>query len=191
MPAELSGAGTSTVIVTADGVRSNSTTVVLSGSLPAPSPSPSPSPRPTPTPTPTRLPLQRPLQRLHQRPRPRVHQRQHRHPPLLLLLHSTPTPTPSPSPTPSPTPTPTPNPSPVASTRVVISQIFGGGGNSGAPFRNDFIEDLQQRQLARRSNWMVSTICERHCIFVVGDASYFRCAVTRSILSGSGRFGRK
>jgi predicted extracellular nuclease len=25
-------------------------------------------------------------------------------------------------------------------TKVVISQIYGGGGNSGAPFRNDFIE---------------------------------------------------
>ena len=32
----------------------------------------------------------------------------------------------------SPTPTPSPN--------IVISQVFGGGGNSGAPFRNDFIE---------------------------------------------------
>ena len=27
-----------------------------------------------------------------------------------------------------------------ASNKVVISQIFGGGGNSGSPFRNDFIE---------------------------------------------------
>ena len=26
------------------------------------------------------------------------------------------------------------------SSHIVISQIFGGGGNSGAPFRNDFIE---------------------------------------------------
>jgi len=60
----------------------------------------------------------------------------------------TPTPSPSPSPTPSPTatPTPTPNPSPSpspspdSSPKIVISQIFGGGGNSGAPLRNDFIE---------------------------------------------------
>jgi predicted extracellular nuclease len=29
---------------------------------------------------------------------------------------------------------------PVSQDRVVISQIYGGGGNSGAPFRNDFIE---------------------------------------------------
>ena len=28
----------------------------------------------------------------------------------------------------------------VAANKLVISQIFGGGGNSGAPFRNDFIE---------------------------------------------------
>jgi hypothetical protein len=29
---------------------------------------------------------------------------------------------------------------PVASTSVLISQIYGGGGNAGAPWRNDFIE---------------------------------------------------
>jgi uncharacterized protein (TIGR03437 family) len=58
----------------------------------------------------------------------------------------TPTPTPSPSATPtpspsaSPTPNPSPTPSPDGSPTIVISQIFGGGGNSGAPFRNDFIE---------------------------------------------------
>lgn len=39
-------------------------------------------------------------------------------------------------PSPSPTPTPTPDLAPT----IVINQIFGGGGNSGAPFRNDFIE---------------------------------------------------
>ena len=52
----------------------------------------------------------------------------------------TPTPSPSPSPTPAPSPSPSPTPTPDASPHVVISQIFGGGGNSGAPFRNDFIE---------------------------------------------------
>ena len=51
-----------------------------------------------------------------------------------------PTPLPSPSPTPSPTPSPSPSPSPTSGTVVVISQVFGGGGNSGAPLRNDFIE---------------------------------------------------
>jgi uncharacterized protein (TIGR03437 family) len=29
---------------------------------------------------------------------------------------------------------------PISQDKVVISQIYGGGGNSGAPFRNDFIE---------------------------------------------------
>jgi uncharacterized protein (TIGR03437 family) len=36
--------------------------------------------------------------------------------------------------------TPTPTPTPDTSPHIVISQVFGGGGNSGAPFRNDFIE---------------------------------------------------
>lgn len=40
----------------------------------------------------------------------------------------------------TPTPSPSPSPTPDAAPRVVISQVFGGGGNSGAPFRNDFIE---------------------------------------------------
>lgn len=74
VPPELSGAGTSTVIVTADGVQSNSVSVNIGGTPPTP----------TPTPTP---------------------------------------------------PTPTPSTS-----GIVISQIYGGGGNSGAPLRNDFIE---------------------------------------------------
>ncbi|HKG59447.1 MAG TPA: lamin tail domain-containing protein [Pyrinomonadaceae bacterium] len=82
IPAELRGAGTSTLLVSADDVQSNSASLVLAGATP------------------------------------------------------TPTPTPIPSPSPSPSPTPTPGTSP----HVVISQIFGGGGNSGAPFRNDFIE---------------------------------------------------
>lgn len=55
---------------------------------------------------------------------------------------STPSPMPSPTPTANPLPSPTPTPSPVSdpSSAVVISQIFGGGGNTGAPYRNDFIE---------------------------------------------------
>jgi len=82
VPAELSGAGMSTLVVTADGVQSNSVSVSIGGTAP----------------------------------------------------------TPTPTPTPSPSPTPSPFPSPEASPQIVISQIFGGGGNSGAPFRNDFIE---------------------------------------------------
>ena len=50
----------------------------------------------------------------------------------LMLAGATPTPTPTPSPSPAPTPDSSPH--------IVISQVFGGGGNSGAPFRNDFIE---------------------------------------------------
>jgi hypothetical protein len=33
-----------------------------------------------------------------------------------------------------------PNPAGAASPDVVVSQIYGGGGNSGAPFTNDFVE---------------------------------------------------
>ena len=108
LPEELGAAGSSTLVVTADGVRSNSVSVVIGGSAPTPTPTPTPTPNPTPSPT------------------------------------ATPTPTPSPSPSPSPTPTPIPSPSPTptpdASPAIVISQIYGGGGNAGAPFRNDFIE---------------------------------------------------
>jgi uncharacterized protein (TIGR03437 family) len=56
----------------------------------------------------------------------------HSNPVSLVLSGAPPNPTPSPTPSPSPTPDSSPH--------IVISQIFGGGGNSGAPFRNDFIE---------------------------------------------------
>ena len=84
VPAELRGAGKCTLIVTADGVQSNSVSVTMGG------------------------------------------------------ITSTPTPTPTPSPTQTPTPSPSPTPAPASA--LVISQIFGGGGNAAAPFRNDFIE---------------------------------------------------
>ena len=96
VPAELSGAGRSTLVVTADGVQSNPVSVVLAGNVPTPTPTPTPAP--------------------------------------------TPSPSPSPSPVSTPTPLPTPTPSPDSSPKIVISQIYGGGGNSGAPLRNDFIE---------------------------------------------------
>src|SRR4030095_4091387 len=83
-------------------------------------------------------------------------------------LNSSPTPQPSPTPTPSATPTPTPtpvispspspssSPTPPATTKIVISQIFGGGGNSGAPFRNDFIEIFNNgTQTINLSGWSV------------------------------------
>jgi uncharacterized protein (TIGR03437 family) len=60
---------------------------------------------------------------------------------------SPPTPGPSPQPSPSPSPLPSPIPSPTPSpSKVVISQIFGGGGNSGALYRNDFIEIFNSGQ---------------------------------------------
>ena len=53
----------------------------------------------------------------------------------------TPTPTPSGTPTPTPSVTPTPTPSPGGgSPSIVISQIYGGGGASGAQYTNDFVE---------------------------------------------------
>jgi uncharacterized protein (TIGR03437 family) len=102
VPAELRGAGGSSLVVTADGVRSNPVSVVLVGVAPTPTPTPSPSPTATPSPSPS--------------------------------------PTATPSPSTTPTPSPSPTPSPGASPSIVISQIFGGGGNAGAPFRNDYIE---------------------------------------------------
>ena len=51
IPSELSGAGTATLIVNADGVQSNPVTVELGGAAPTPSPSPSPSLSPSPTPS--------------------------------------------------------------------------------------------------------------------------------------------
>ena len=83
-------------------------------------------------------------------------------PSQITVTQPTPTPTPSPSPTPTPTPTPvgspspSPSPTPVPATRVVISQIFGGGGNSGAPYRNDFIEIFNSGQSAvNLAGWSV------------------------------------
>lgn len=92
IPPDLSGAGTATLIVTADGVQSNPVTVELGGVAPTPSPSPSPSPVPTPE----------------------------------------------------------------TLSQIVISQIFGGGGNSGAPFRNDFIEIFNRGSVAvNLAGWSV------------------------------------
>lgn len=50
------------------------------------------------------------------------------------------TPTPTPTPTPTLTPTPTPTPAPPATPGVVINEIYGGGGNSGATFNQDYVE---------------------------------------------------
>src|SRR6266403_295653 len=42
--------------------------------------------------------------------------------------------------TPTPTPTPTATPTPPVPHTVVISQVYGGGGNSGSTYKNDFFE---------------------------------------------------
>ena len=49
-------------------------------------------------------------------------------------------PTPSPTPPPVSTPTPSPTATPAAPNSLVISQIYGGGGNAGATYANDYIE---------------------------------------------------
>lgn len=52
--------------------------------------------------------------------------------------------------------TATPSPAAAVSTNIVISQVFGGGGNATAPFKNDFIE-LYNRGAAAQSlaGWSV------------------------------------
>lgn len=95
-------------------------------STPGPSPTPTPSPIETPTPLVTPTPTPNPT--------------------------PTATPTATPTPTPAATPSPTPNPN----TKVVISQVYGGGGNSGATLKNDFIEILNVgNQPVNLSGWSV------------------------------------
>jgi len=137
VPAELRGAGTSTLVVSADGVQSNSVSLVLAGATPTPTPTPPPTPTPTPTPTP--------------------------------------------SPTPSPAPSPSPSPTPGASPRIVISQIFGGGGNSGAPFRNDFIEILNAgNSTTNLSGWSVQ--------YASATASTWSVTPLTSVTLGPGQY---
>jgi hypothetical protein len=66
----------------------------------------------------------------------------------------TPTPVPSVTATPTPAPTPSPNASPI--TKIVISQVYGGGGNSGATWKNDFIEVFNAgNQAVNLTGWSV------------------------------------
>src|ERR1051325_3465043 len=56
----------------------------------------------------------------------------------------------------APTPTPSPSPSPDVAPNIVISQVFGGGGNAGAPLRNDFLEIFNAGNTAvNLSGWSV------------------------------------
>jgi hypothetical protein len=56
---------------------------------------------------------------------------------VLTVTVPTATPTPTPTTTPAPTATATPTPMPG---KLVISQVYGGGGNNGAPYNADFVE---------------------------------------------------
>ncbi|HEV7394974.1 MAG TPA: DNA/RNA non-specific endonuclease [Pyrinomonadaceae bacterium] len=52
----------------------------------------------------------------------------------------TPSASPTPTATPTPTPSPTPSPSPTPVQPIAISQVYGGGGNSGSNYKNDYVE---------------------------------------------------
>ncbi|MFS8086923.1 MAG: lamin tail domain-containing protein, partial [Acidobacteriota bacterium] len=111
---------------------------LASSPTPGPSPTATPTPSPTPTPTPTPTPSPTPTPTPTPTPSPMP----------------TPTPSPSPSPSPSTSPSPSPSPSPVA--KVVISQIYGGGGNSGATLKNDFIEVFNSgNQTVSLTGWSI------------------------------------
>lgn len=100
----------------------NSKTPVNSCTEPQPTPTPTPAASPTPPPSPTPTPLPTPAPTPSSTPTPAA------------------TPTPTPLPTPIPTPSQTPTPAPPPAGTIVISQIYGGGGNSSATYQNDFIE---------------------------------------------------
>ncbi|HWW76267.1 MAG TPA: lamin tail domain-containing protein, partial [Pyrinomonadaceae bacterium] len=109
-------------------------------SPPAPLPSPTPTPTPTVTPTPTATPSSSPSPTSTPTPAPTSTPTPTATPTPSSTPTPTITPTPSPTSTPTPTPSPTASPSPTPQASVVISQVYGGGGNSGAPYRSDFIE---------------------------------------------------
>jgi predicted extracellular nuclease len=63
---------------------------------------------------------------------------------------------PTPTPTPGPTPTPTPGDEIQGTPLIVISQVYGGGGNSGASYKNDYIELFNRGDgIADLSGWSV------------------------------------
>ncbi len=68
----------------------------------------------------------------------------------------TPTATPTPTPTPTPMPTPTPTPNPGVAGTVVISQVYGGGGNASATYLNDYVELFNRSaSTVNIGNWSV------------------------------------
>ena len=61
-----------------------------------------------------------------------------------------------PTPTPTPTPSPTPSPTPVPGGAIVISQVYGGGGNANAVYKNDYIEIFNRSsETVTLNNWSV------------------------------------
>ena len=128
------------------------TATPISTPTPAPTPSPTPTPLPTPSATPTPSPMPTPA------PTP--------------IPTPVPTPLPSPTPMPTPAPIPTPMPTPPAPGTVVISQIYGGGGNASATYQNDFIElfnrgveavdvtgwSVQYQNATGAGTWQVTTL---------------------------------
>lgn len=138
---------------------------------PTPTPTPTPIPTPIPSPTPTPTPIPTPIATPSPTPTPTATPT----PTPSPSPSATPIPSPSPSPTatpiPTPTASPTPTPTPTANPKIVISQLFGGGGNANAPLRNDFIElfnngpspiDLTgwsvQYASATATNWSVTSL---------------------------------
>lgn len=97
-------------------VDKNNNRVLVYGTLPDPSPIPTSTPTsmPTDTPTPTNTPTNTPTET-----------------PVPPTATNTPTATSRPTATPTQTPPTGP---------IVISQVYGGGGNPGATYRNDFVE---------------------------------------------------
>lgn len=76
--------------------------------------------------------------------------------------------------------------SPAVSSGVVISQIYGGGGNSGATFRNDFIElfnlgnttvDVSQWSVQYASpsgsSWQVTNLCSGGSTCSIAPGHYY------------------
>ena len=76
--------------------------------------------------------------------------------------------------------------SPALSPAVVISQVYGGGGNSGSTFRNDFIElfnfsnatvDISgwsvQYASASGTSWQVTNLCPSGNTCTIAPGRYY------------------
>jgi len=93
---------------------------------------------------------------------------------------------------------------------VVISQVYGGGGNSGATYRNDFIEvfnrgtttvdlagwSVQENSASSTSAWSVTPLCSAaHCLlspgqyYLIQEASGGAGGVTLPTPDASGSIG--